>query len=1293
VGPYAHLLSNGRYRTIVTGAGAGGSMLGDIALTRWSGDGTLEADGFFLYIRDLDRNQTWSAGLQPVRLDPDSWRARSGPGRVELVRADDDIETRLDCCVAPHAEAEFRLLTLVNRSRRPRRLEVTSYAEVALNYPAADSAHPAFSKLFVQTEYLAAGQALLARRRPRSPEEAPLFFGHLLQTEGDTVQTVPEVETDRARFVGRGRSLADPAALRPGARLSGTVGNVLDPSLSIRRSVTLAPGATGRLVAILAAGGTRGSVATLLTPGTAAAAPAAFAAASRADAERLDAFGITPGERKQLPWLTGALVFGTARPVLDVELPSPSRLLPGDLRALGLSGSGPLIVARITGRTDCAAARSLARIAGYWRTCGAGVDLLILREPDTPELDLHEPRSKGAYGTTLVRGTSDLNADLRYLVSRVARLVVTGSLTPEVPAATTRESVAPVARSPAPSGREGTLPAGEKLEHFNGFGGFTGDGSEYVIRLRREPDGLRRPPLAWTNVIANEELGCLTSDSGAGYTWSGNSRENRVTPWSNDPVADPAGEALYLRDEDRRIFWSPTAGPAPGAGDYEVRHGFGYSRALHSGQELEQEVLTFVPRRDGVKLVRIRVANRSRSSRRLSLFAYAEWVLGVLRSDAARFVVTARDASTGALLAVNPFNGEFAARVAFAALLPPAGARPAEWTADRTRFLGPRGSTGTPAAVQEMRPLDGRVGEGLDPCAGFRAQMDLAPGAQAECVFLLGQAASRAEALTMVRRYQEPGSVDRALEQVRGFWRETLSRVQVETPAPAIDLMLNGWLAYQNLACRVWARSAFYQSGGAFGFRDQLQDAAALIYLDPELTRRQILLHAGHQFPEGDVLHWWHPPTGKGIRTRFSDDLLWLPYITAGYIRHTGDDTVLDAVAPFVSDRPLAEGEDEAFLFPATSGSADVYSHCCRALDRSLTRGAHGIPLIGTGDWNDGMNRVGREGKGESVWLGFFLYHILELFLPLCDRRGDTARVGRYRAYQAELRTALDTEGWDGSWYRRAWYDDGAPLGSAASDECRIDAIAQAWAVLSGAASPAKAEQALDSLERHLVSEPDGIIRLLTPAFDKTPHDPGYIKGYLPGVRENGGQYTHGALWAVRALAEAGRAERAAPLLEMLSPVSHGGTAEQVAIYQVEPYVIAADVYGVAPHLGRGGWTWYTGSAGWMFRVALESILGLTVRDGKRLELRPCVPDAWPGFTLRYRLPGTETSYRIVVRRGSGAQTVALLDGAALAIDSGAVQIPLAPDGRRHDVRVELCPDVGPRYRPRAAPLERITSE
>jgi cyclic beta-1,2-glucan synthetase len=815
------------------------------------------------------------------------------------------------------------------------------------------------------------------------------------------------------------------------------------------------------------------------------------------------------------------------------------------------------------------------------------------------------------------------------------------------------------------------------LRFFNGFGGFTEEGDEYVISLERDRgSGLRRPPAPWINVVANPRFGFTVSEVGAGCTWSRNSREHRLTPWSNDSTRDPHGEALYLRDEETGAFWSPLPGPAPPRAACEARHGFGYSLFRQTSQGLGQESCVFAARGERVKLVRLRLAERSGRPRRLSLFAYQRLVLGVLPEEAGRFVVTAHDVSADMLFARNRLAGDFADGVTFAAAVVPAGTRAVHCCADREGYIGRNGSPACPAAVARGGALDGRVGAGLDPCFAQQVVLDLAAGGSSECVFLLGEADDEHEARTLVARLRAPGAVERELEAVRSSWREVLSAVRIETPEPALDLMANGWLAYQDLSCRVWGRSAFYQSGGAFGYRDQLQDAAALLYLRPDLTRAQILLHAAHQFVEGDVLHWWHPPRARGLRTRFADDLLWLPWAAAGYVRATGDWSLLEERARYLAARPLAPGEDEAFLEPADSGlEADVYDHCCRALDRSLVVGERGLPLFGTGDWNDGMNRVGREGKGESVWMGFFLVHVLGEFLPLCERRRDHARARRYRAHAERLTRALNEAAWDGDWYRRGYYDDGTPLGSRASDECQIDALAQAWAVISGVAPPERAGQAMDAVERHLVQEKDGLIRLLTPPFENTPHDPGYIKGYVPGVRENGGQYTHAALWVVRALAELGRCDRAARLLAMLSPVSHAVTAEQAERYKVEPYVIAADVYGTPPHVGRGGWTWYTGSAGWMLRVTLETLLGFRLSDGDTLVLRPRIPDEWPGFTLRWRVPGEATRYEIVAanpRRCARGVTSARADGAPVPIEGAAAHVPLARDGRAHRVDLEL---------------------
>jgi cyclic beta-1,2-glucan synthetase len=807
------------------------------------------------------------------------------------------------------------------------------------------------------------------------------------------------------------------------------------------------------------------------------------------------------------------------------------------------------------------------------------------------------------------------------------------------------------------------LPPRPELEFFNGLGGFAADGREYVTILGEG----QWTPAPWINVIANPSFGFQVSESGSGYTWSLNSRENQITPWSNDPVSDPPGETIYVRDEENGELWGPTVLPIrEEAWPYIARHGQGYSRFEHTSHGVSLDLLQFVPLDHPIKISRLTIENHSARSRRFSVTAYVEWVLGVSRSASAPFIVTEIDPETGAMFARNAWNSEFGGRVAFADL---AGHQTA-WTGDRSEFLGRNGTLDHPMSLEAEERLSGKVGAGLDPCGALQTIVELRAGGRAEVVFFLGQSANTEEARSLIARYRA-ADLDASLRAVIQHWDDVVGTVQVTTPDRAMNVLLNRWLLYQTLACRVWARAAFYQAGGAYGFRDQLQDVMALTVARPDVARAQLLRAAARQFVEGDVQHWWHPPSGRGVRTRISDDLLWLPYTVTHYLEVTADIGVLDEMVPFLDGAILAPGQDESYFEPSVSGqSATLFEHCARALDRSLTVGSHGLPLMGTGDWNDGMNRVGSAGKGESVWLAWFLHTNLWEFARLADARGENQRAENWRVHVSALKAALELKAWDGEWYRRAYFDDGSPLGSVANTECRIDSIAQSWAVISGAAEPTRGARAMTAVEKYLVRREDALIRLFTPPFDQGSPDPGYIRGYLPGVRENGGQYTHAAIWSVLAFAALGDGDKAGELFSLLNPVNHASTRAGVYRYKVEPYVVAADVYAEPPHVGRGGWTWYTGSAGWMHRAGIEWILGVRLR-GTQLHFDPCIPRAWQGFQVIFHYHSSR--YEILVENPQGVSRGVLaveLDGAL--VTGGGRHIPLADDGATHQVRVVL---------------------
>lgn len=1291
-----HVLSNGTYSTVITHTGTGYSTCNEMALTRWRAERVKDALGFFVYVRDIESNEFWSVGYRPVNKKADRYDTWFHPGGVQIARVDEWIETFTEVCVSPEDNIEFRKITLTNYSDRRRRLDLTSYAEVVLNRQEADAAHPAFSNLFVQTDYIREHHALIVQRRPRQESEEPVWLVHTIASEdfGKILHPL-QYETDRGSFIGRCRSLDNPAAMDSNSSLSGSIGNVPDPIVSMRQIVELGPGEKKSITFGLGTVKSRKEAVSMADRyDNPYVTDRIFELASIYGRVELEHIDISGKQANYFQKLAGALLYDNEQLRASEEVLMRNRQKQSGLWPYGISGDVPILLYRISDINHIRYVEQLLKAHMMWRLKALHVDLVIVYDhPPSYIIELrdainsriqssseqHLLNKRG--GVFVLHGDEVMENDL-ILLQTVAAVTLEGKL-PKINFGGSESfnngekkpaSFTPVKLSTLNPDHQDSR---EDLVFFNGYGGYSKNGDEYVIHLSIDEKGdkLVFPPAPWINVIANPHFGFITSERGSDYTWSLNSRENRLTPWSNDSIIDPAGEALYIRDENSQLFWSPTPGPTPGSSHYEVRHGFGYTRYKCETMKLRQEVTKWVSKVDPVKLIRLRLTNSDQSQQTLSVYHYLEWVLGVFRERSARFVITEFDSERNTIFARNYYNNEFSERVAFVSQYSDTQPLQESFTADRTHFIGKNNGVTNPRSLCCDEELSGRFGAGFDPCAASQRTFHLESGETTDIYFMIGEADSAESAKKIVQKYQSASAVESSFEEARDFWKQKLNRIQITTPNPELDIIFNGWLQYQNIACRMWARSGFYQSGGAFGFRDQLQDATAALYADPDLARRQILLHAAHQFPEGDVLHWWHPPTGRGIRSRISDDLLWLPYVTAFYVDMTDNRDILDEKVSFIASRRLEEGEHEVYLTPEiTNQKETLFEHCCRAIDRSLTQGVHGLPLIGAGDWNDGMNRVGEEGRGESVWLAFFLYDVLSKFIPLCEENEDDERVEKYSSYKKQLKKHLNNEGWDGEWYRRAFYDDGTPLGSAENDECKIDAIAQAWAVISGAAPDDKVQKALKSAQKHLVSESDGIIRLLTPPFDKTEKNPGYIKGYIPGVRENGGQYTHAGLWLTKAFAEAGFQDYAVSLITMLNPINHALSKETADRYKVEPFAVAADIYGEPPLIGRGGWTWYTGSAGWMYRVILESILGVKIVKGNILKINSRLIASWKEYSIEIKRENN-TIYRIKVLNNTTTDKEYLnvqLDGKVLSPSDRMVTFKMEADGKVHNAVLEF---------------------
>lgn len=1233
--PEVQLLSNGQYSVMVTNAGGGYSRWKDLSLTRWREDSTRDHWGTFCYIQDRENGRFWSNAHQPTLQKADQYEVIFSSGRAEFRRQDDGIETYTVVIVSPEDDVEVRRIQLTNHTAVMRKLSITSYAEVVLNNAAADQAHPAFSNLFVQTAINELQHAITCTRRPRSKEEIPPWMFHLKKVSGVQIDQI-SYETNRNNFIGRGKSLTHPQVMNQKKAMSGNDGSVLDPILSIQYKITLQPGESAFIDMVTGVADSKEQNQLLVDKyQDKHLRDRAFELSYTHSQVVLRQIGASQADAQLYSKLASSILYHNPRLRAAQHILIKNKKGQSALWSYSISGDLPIVLLCVSNTDDLTLVRQLIKAQAYWKIMGLVVDVIIVNEDISVYRQVLQEQILGLItsanglmhgeknGHMFIRHNDQLPAEDRILFETLARVVIRdsqGTLEQQVNKHyDDKISSVFIPSTKTISTQDDALYFNKDLQFYNGIGGFSEDGREYVIRTTEKV----QTPLPWINVLANADFGTIVSEKGAAYTWFQNAHEYRLTPWNNDPVIDSSGEMYYIRDEESGQYWSPLRQLPHRPSTYVVKHGFGYSTFEHVENGIHSEACIYVDKEAPVKFISIKLTNQSGHSRKLSVTGYVEWVLGELRSKSTLHIVTEKNSSANTILASNPFNADFQSYVSFFDVDDTVHS----FTTDRKEFIGRNGSLENPEAMNRTQ-LSGKTGAGMDACAALQVMIDFTDQKEYTIIFKLGAAKNRKEALEILQRFKGRKVMEESLSNIRQFWRSMLGKVQIKTPDESLNLLANGWLLYQVIVCRLWARSGFYQSGGAFGYRDQLQDVLALLHAAPSLTRKQILLHASRQFIEGDVQHWWHPPQGRGVRTLCSDDYLWLPYVTSRYVTTTGDYGLLEESVSFIQGRLLNAGEESYYDLPQQADKeASLYEHCKRAILHSAL-GIHGLPLKGSGDWNDGMNRVGIDGKGESVWLAFFLYDVLMKFSVIAQHKEDISFADDCLKQAVQLKANIDKNAWDGAWYLRAYFDDGTPLGSQQNAECKIDAISQSWSVLSSGGREDKSLMAMQSVDQLLVNREKGIIQLLDPPFNNTPMDPGYIKGYVPGVRENGGQYTHAAIWAVMAFAKINDVSKTEELLKLINPILHGDRAEGIDNYKAEPYVMAADVYGVIPHIGRGGWTWYTGSAGWMYQLILESFLGLK-RENSRIMFQPTIPLDWPSFTVHYCFVNTAYTFEI----------------------------------------------------------------
>jgi cyclic beta-1,2-glucan synthetase len=1275
--PISHLLSNGNYSIMVTNSGGGYSKFQNIDITRWRVDSTCDNWGTCFYIRDVERNAFFSAASFPTANLGADYSINFSNHKVDITKKDLALEVSTEIVVSPEDNVEIRCLSLTNQTMRNRDLEVTSYVEIALAEHKADLVHPVFSKMFIETEAVPECQGLIAHRRKRDPNDPERWCFHI--TAGDlSVMDGFYYETDRALFFGANHTLANPEEIS--TDLSNTHGYVLDPIFAIRKKIRLASGNKSKIAFITGYAHSRDEALKLLNKYKNIDASKRVMDMAWTHAELdLRRLHISHDEAHLFQLLATLMIYPDVHLRASADILKSNRFGQEKLWGHGISGDNPILIVTIEDIYNIEVVHSALLAHAFWSLRGLKADIVIVNKEATSyeqPLNEHLVRLIQAYsqytgintngGIFLLVGDKLPKEELNliYTAAHAVLIAERGSLSQQLamPRRTTPLLPLLAVNPEIPEQPSPPLPFLELL-FFNGIGGFTQDGKEYAIFYGHDKNN----PAPWINVIANSRFGFLATARGLGMTWNSNSQMNRLSPWSNDPTLNPITDICYIRDDQSGKFWSIASSPILENDPYRARHGNGYTVFEHNSHAIEQELTVFTPldeQHTPVRIQILRLTNRSSTNRKLSVFSYVELTMDQDREEAQRYIETSWNYEINSLMAVNYYRPPaFAGNTTFISSSPD----PASYTASRKDFIGRNQTTKLPDALKRTK-LSQRTGVAMDPCFALQTIVELYPNESAQIITVLGESGSTEQIKAICNYYKDGNNARNALEKTKNWWDKFHSKFQLQSPDKTLDLMFNRWLSYQNLSCRMWARSAFYQSGGAYGFRDQLQDSSALVYLDPSITKEQILKAASRQFVEGDVQHWWHPETGSGVRTRISDDLLWLPYVAVHYVNTTHDDSIMDIEIPYIEGRQLAADEHDAIIVPTQSKTTGTLKeHCLKAIEKALAFGPHGLPLIGGGDWNDGMDRVGAKGKGESVWLAWFMVYVMDTFAAWLKSKQEL-KTAEYLAQQAQnILKAIEKTSWDGEWYLRAFSDNGNPIGSHLNSEDKIDSIPQSWAVISGQ-DDKRIQMAMESVEKYLIDEVHRLILLFTPPFDKTSESPGYIQGYPPGVRENGGQYTHAAAWLAMAYAKRGEGDKAMHVLRMINPINRALNQTEIDLYRVEPYVLAADIYALPGQEGRGGWTWYTGSAGMTYRAILEDVLGFKL-NGEVLEINPCVPKEWDAFTLVYR--HGEGSYEVRVENpqhvSKGIVDVEM-DGQKLADR----KIPLNRSSGNHHVKVTM---------------------